>query len=127
VLRSYGVEGFRKHLRNGIEVATHLEGLIMQSSDYEIVAPRSLALIVFRLRPAGQELSPSELNDLNRKFNEALAERTDLLLTQTMLPGEDGGEGVFCIRFAIGAERTRSEHVDKAWAIVQEVGHRVMK
>ncbi len=83
-------------------------------------------MVVFRLRPSSS-LSPSQLNSINRELNDALSCRSDLTLTQTMLPGEGGEEGVFCIRFAIGAERTRWEHVEKAWRVVAEEGERVMR
>lgn len=36
------------------------------------------------------------------------------MLTQTKL------NETFCIRFAIGAARTKAEHIDNAWKILQE-------
>ena len=84
-------------------------------------------MVVFRLRPTALDLTPFQLNTLNHELNDALSARSDLTLTQTMLPGENGAEGVFCIRFAIGAERTRWEHVEKAWGVVVEEGEKVLK
>lgn len=43
-------------------------------------------------------------------------QRKDIMLTQTVLPG-----GVFCVRWAIGAELTRWEDVEEGWETVKGV------
>ena len=72
--------------------------------------------------------SVAGLNDLNRALYSRLMENSDrLYLTQTML------NGVVCLRFAIGAQRTEDEHIDRAWelikssagSVVHEFEHRV--
>ncbi|CAE6465707.1 unnamed protein product [Rhizoctonia solani] len=49
VLRSFGVEGFQAHIRKGVELAKAFEALVENSSLFEMVAPRSFGLVVFRL------------------------------------------------------------------------------
>lgn len=76
VLRSYGVEGFQKHIRKHVELAKVFESLVEQSSLFELVAPRSLSLNVFRLRlpsalPTPAAATPSEANP-------ALSQETDI-------------------------------------------------
>ncbi|KZP20995.1 hypothetical protein FIBSPDRAFT_891589 [Athelia psychrophila] len=133
VLRSYGVEGFRAHIRKCIALNSLFAALIEESPIFELVTAPSFALSVFRLIPGskGETLSESKgkdreagaeaaLNALNRAFHTALSARTDILLTQTTL------DGTFCLRFAVGSQR--SEEVDVKWAfgVAEEVGKGVL-
>ncbi len=54
------------------------------------------------------------MNELNQSFYRRVTARPDILLTQTKL------NGTFCIRFAIGAVRTKKDHIDRAWDVLQE-------
>ena len=85
----------------------------------------SLALSVFRLTlppSVSSELEGKDettvrtaQNDLNRAFHTRISAHSDkIFLTQTML------NDTFCVRFAVGAQRTRKAHVDAAWELVQE-------
>jgi len=125
VLRSYGVHGFQQYIRQGIELNKYFVSLIESSSEFSLVTPPSFALSVFRLTPHAAlpnvELTDHLLNDLNRSFYARISARPDILLTQTML------NGTFCVRFAVGAARTRKEHIDKAWALIQEEADIVIK
>ncbi|KAJ3529049.1 hypothetical protein NM688_g7910 [Phlebia brevispora] len=119
VLRSYGVHGFQKHIRDAIELNKHFASLVTESPTFSLVTEPSFALSVFRLQPpAAASIKPDELeqrlNELNQAFYRRVTARPDILLTQTKL------NGTFCIRFAIGAVRTKKEHVDRAWALIQE-------
>ncbi|KZT04883.1 uncharacterized protein LAESUDRAFT_760636 [Laetiporus sulphureus 93-53] len=115
VLRSYGVQGFQEYIRRCIKLNEYFVSLLQRSSDFSLVTPPSLALSVFRLTPPGlKSLDVSALNDLNRSFYARVSVRPDILVTKTML------NDTFCVRFAVGAARTRKEHVDKAWELFQE-------
>ncbi|KAJ9116568.1 hypothetical protein QFC20_000500 [Naganishia adeliensis] len=127
VLRSYGVEGYQKHLRGGLEMADFLEKMIQDSPDFELLVPKSLALLVFRYHPQDREYTQQELNALNQKLHAALASRHDIILTQTVLPAEDGEEGTFCIRFSLGNARTEKQDVEKGWDLVGKLAHDVTK
>jgi aromatic-L-amino-acid/L-tryptophan decarboxylase len=82
----------------------------------------SFALTVFRLQPSPRtttnpNLPPlDDLNALNKRFHTCLSQRTDILLTQTVL------NGVFCVRFAVGARATEEGDVLKAWEVIKEEG-----
>jgi aromatic-L-amino-acid/L-tryptophan decarboxylase len=56
----------------------------------------------------------SSLNNLNRLFYGRISARDDILLTQTVL------NGVFCIRLAVGAARTDSIHIQKAYDLLNK-------
>ena len=84
-----------------------------------LVTPPSLALTVFRLDPKPTSLkhsalSADSLNNLNRLFHDQISGRDDILVTQTVL------NGVFCIRLAVGAARTDSVHIQKAYDLLNK-------
>jgi aromatic-L-amino-acid decarboxylase len=122
VLRSYGQEGFRTHLRRHIELSKQFNELLAseKSVPLAIVAKPRWSLTVFRLQPATFE--STQLDTLNRRFWDALQQRNkDLLLTQTVLP--DIG---FCIRMAIGGVNTQLEHVQQAFHGICSVARKVL-
>lgn len=64
VLRNFGIEGLRAHIRSGVKLAIYFENLVKQDSRFEIAAPRILGLVVFRLC-SGNELTELLLKKLN--------------------------------------------------------------
>ncbi|KAI0768182.1 aromatic-L-amino-acid decarboxylase [Trametes elegans] len=120
VLRRYGVTGFQNHIREGVKLNEYFASLIRASPDFELVTTPSLALSVFRLTLPStatfkdQEAAHAAQNELNRAFHARVSTESDkIFLTQTKL------NDTFCIRFSVGAQRTRKEHIDSAWAVIQ--------
>ena len=93
--------------------------LINASDELSLVTKPFLALAVFRVVPKPREanqaaFSADSLNNLNRYFFRRLSARRDIMLTQTTL------NGIFCIRFAVGATRTNEGHIQDAYDIIIE-------
>jgi aromatic-L-amino-acid decarboxylase len=87
-----------------------------------LVAKPFLALTVFRLAPKSlPHLTALELNALNRAFYARLASRSDIAITQTDL------NGVFCVRMAIGAEKTVERDVDRALDLIGREGRATLR
>ena len=102
-----------------IALNKYFASLIQGSPSFSLVTEPSFALSVFRLvPPEANALERADfeprLNELNQSFFARMSARPDILLTQTKL------NGTFCIRFAIGAVRTKKEHIDHAWTLLQE-------
>jgi len=118
VLRSFGTEGFQNHIRKGLNLSKILVELIKSSDDLTLVTEPSLSLSVFRLVPKPASHQPEHslelLNDLNRIYYSRLSSRSDIMLVQTEI------YGIFCIRFAIGAQRTKEKHIRDAYSILEE-------
>lgn len=116
VLRSYGVGGFQAYIRRCIDLNGYFASLVKTSPSFALVTSPSFALTVFRVvaDPGALGRGADALNDLNRAFYARVSARGEIFLTQTQL------NGTFCVRFAVGAERTRREHIDRAWALIQE-------
>jgi aromatic-L-amino-acid/L-tryptophan decarboxylase len=105
VLRWYGVEGVRGHIRTGVRLAQRFAAAVRSDDRFEVVAPHPLSLVCFRLN--GED-GPNE--DLLRAVNAT----GRCLLTHTRVAGRH------VLRLAVGAPATREEHVDEAWRIIQE-------
>ncbi|KAF8340655.1 pyridoxal phosphate-dependent transferase [Cantharellus anzutake] len=149
VLRNYGVQGFRRHIRKGVRLAKFFADSLMSGDPktriFELVTPRVLGLVVFRLvmppvTPDGQQSiarvatsdarnNPSShetLNSLNLALHQYLTHPPDsdsantLFLTRTEL------NGVTCLRMAIGAEATAEAHITKAVMILERFGKKIL-
>ncbi|KAF8316499.1 pyridoxal phosphate-dependent transferase [Cantharellus anzutake] len=161
VLRNFGVKGFRAHIRKGVGLAELFERLLKgeeaveavcewkmkRENMFEMVTPRALALVVFRLippRPSPPEshnaLSQETLNALNITLHQNLTHPpTPPPLASSFIPGSDPSvsnalfitrtelKGKVCLRMAIGAERTTEVHIRKAVKILERVGRRVLR
>lgn len=115
VIRNYGVEGLRRLIRGHIAMAGDLERRIAADPDFELMAPRSLALLNFRLRPAGAG-DGEDLDGLNAELLRRVNESGIAYLS----PGRVGGR--HSIRFAIGQRATTPEDVERAWREVRRIG-----
>lgn len=104
-------------MRQSIQLNGHFVSLIESSQHFELVTPPSFAMSVFRMQPIA-ELPLFSQDDLTRKLYNRVSARKDILLTQTVL------QGVFCIRFAVGAVRTGKKHIDGAYSLLcEEANH----
>jgi aromatic-L-amino-acid decarboxylase len=113
VIRAYGVEGIRRMIAAHIALAAELERWIAAAPDFELLAPRSLALLNLRYRPAAMTDGP-ELDRLNARLLERLNDSGALYVTQNRV------RGAFAIRISIGQTRTERRHVWAAWRMIQD-------
>ncbi|WFD43724.1 hypothetical protein MPSI1_002388 [Malassezia psittaci] len=119
VLRSYGVEGFREHLRKHIRLAHSFAKQIESLPEFEIVNPPRWGLVMFRLRKTDDDC---DVDELNHRFNDAIQDRgKELFLSPTVLP-----EKGYCERLVVGAASTTQDHIDKAVEILQECAKKVL-
>lgn len=111
VLRWYGAEGLRAHIRSGVEMGQRLAGWIAEDERFAIVAPYPFSLVCFRLT-AGDEAS----EDLLERLNASGA----VLLSHTRVYGR------YTLRFAVGAPLTEPRHVEQAWALIHRTADEVL-
>ena len=100
VIRSFGVEGIRSHVRSGIALAQELAARVEADPDFEIAAPHPFGLVCLRHRGG---------DAVNRAIVERVNRSGAAYLTHTVLDGR------YTIRVAIGAPSTTSEHVARLW------------
>ncbi|XP_061343435.1 tyrosine decarboxylase 2 isoform X1 [Gastrolobium bilobum] len=112
VLRLYGLEGLRSHVRNHIEMAAYFEELVGQDTRFKVSAPRTFSLVCFRLLPPPN--SEDHGNKLNHDLLASVNSTGSVFITHTVLSGE------YILRFAVGAPLTEMRHVNVAWQILQD-------
>jgi aromatic-L-amino-acid decarboxylase len=100
VIRSYGVEGLRHHVREHVALAQRFAAWVKGSADFQLAAPAPLNLVCFRHRGGDQA---------NQKIMDRLNGSGELYLTHTRLDGK------LTLRLSIGATTTRARHVQAAW------------
>ena len=105
VVRHYGVEGLRYHVRRHVELAQRFRSWVAADERFEVAAPAPLNLVCFRHR-GGDDLSRELLDRLNRSG--------ELYLTHTVLNGR------YTLRLCVGQTRTEERHVVDAWRRIQE-------
>jgi aromatic-L-amino-acid/L-tryptophan decarboxylase len=100
VLRFYGADGLRRHIRRHVELAGQLGGWIEEDPRFELVVPVSLNLVCFRLR--GED-------NANERLMNRLNESGDLFLTHTRIKDR------YALRLCVGQTHTGELHIRNAW------------
>lgn len=119
VVRHYGVEGLRAHIRAGVRLAELFESLVRADERFEVPTARALSLVCFRYRGRDGLAGDEENRALLKSLNEGGA----LHLTPTVVPVGPNGADRVVLRMAIGGPFTRDEHIRAAWErIVREAG-----
>jgi aromatic-L-amino-acid decarboxylase len=104
VIRHYGVEGLRHHVRRHVELAKMFTGWVEADRDFELAAPVPLNLVCFRHR-GGDAINQAILDRVN--------DSGKLFLTHTRLGDR------FVLRLAIGQTHTEQRHVQAAWDAIR--------
>ena len=106
VLRSYGVEGIRHHVREHVALAAALADRVEAHPSLELIAPTEFGLVSF-LHVDGNEVTDA--------LTDAINESGWAYVTPSTIDGRR------FIRVSIGQTNTTEEHVDRLWALIQQV------
>ncbi len=116
VLRWYGRDGLRAHIRSQVALARDFAELVRTDPRFEIVAPSPYALVVFRLRGGGA--------DDGDAANAALLDRLNgtgaVLLSHTRVRGR------FALRLAVGSPATTAADIAAAWRAIRDAADEVL-
>src|SRR5690242_4263251 len=105
VIRWYGAEGLRDHIRGHVGMAQEFAKWVAADERFELLAPHPLSLVTFRLR-AGDEATKRLLQRLNASGR--------VHLTHTRV------NGAFTLRLALGGTWTQRRHVEAAWQLIAD-------
>ncbi|MDY7079161.1 MAG: pyridoxal-dependent decarboxylase [Chloroflexota bacterium] len=105
VIRHYGVEGLRYHVRHHVEMAQEFAAWVKEDERFELAAPVPLNLVCFRHRGG---------DEINQRLLDRLNQGGDLYLTHTRLDDQ------LTLRLCIGQTHTEFRHVIQAWKQIQE-------
>ncbi len=109
VIRHYGLEGLRHHIRRHVSLAQTFARWVGADERFELAAPAPLNLVCFRHRDG---------DDINQRILDQLNRSGELYLTQTRLNER------LALRFCVGQTHTEAIHVERAWARIQEAAVR---
>ncbi|GAA3183328.1 hypothetical protein [Streptomyces ramulosus] len=104
MVRWYGAEGLRTHIRTGVRYARLFADLLGTDPCFTLLAPPLLGLVTFRLNASDAA-------------NRALLDTVNTEGTTFLTHSEKNG--TFFLRFAAGGTFTEDRHVQQAWAVVR--------
>jgi aromatic-L-amino-acid decarboxylase len=107
VLRSYGAEGIRHHIREHVRLARELARRLERDPRFILCAPVPFALVCFRHADGDTctQALVDAVNDTERFF-----------VTTSALP-----DGTLFVRVAVGQGGTEQRHVDALWRVIESV------
>ena len=104
VMRHYGLEGLRDHIRTGIADTAWLEDRVRSHPTLELVVPRSLALLC---------IAHVDGDAATAALLQAIADDPRYLCTRTVVDGR------VAVRVAVGSPRTTRATIEEFWAFVK--------
>ncbi len=104
VLRHYGLEGLRAHIRHHIAWAAEFTEWVEADARFELVAPTVVSLVCFR---------HTDGNEASRRVLEAVNQSGRAYLTPTTIDGQ------LILRVAIGSPQTERHHIEDLWNLIQ--------
>ncbi|KAH8394864.1 hypothetical protein KR222_008272, partial [Zaprionus bogoriensis] len=112
VLRSFGIKGLQRHIREGVRLAQKFEALVLADHRFELPAKRHLGLVVFRIR-GDNEITERLLKRLNYRGN------------QHCVPSSLKGQ--YVIRFTITSTHTTLDDIVKDWMEIRQIASLVLE
>ena len=106
VIRHYGVQGLRHHVRRHVELAQQFASWVDQDKRFELAMRPPLNLVCFRHRRG---------DELNRQLMDRLNQSGDLYLTHTNMHDR------LTLRLCVGQTNTEFRHVERAWQRIQDI------
>ncbi|MEN8149712.1 MAG: pyridoxal-dependent decarboxylase [Planctomycetota bacterium] len=104
VIRHYGVEGLRHHVREHVAIAREFASWVEADPDFELAAPAPLNLVCFR-HVGG--------DGVNQRIMDTVNDSGRMYLTHTKLDGN------LVLRMSIGQTHTKRRHVEAAWEAIR--------
>ncbi|XP_026316269.1 histidine decarboxylase-like [Hyposmocoma kahamanoa] len=111
VLRTYGVAGLQKHIRESVRLAQKFEALVLADPRFEIPQPRNLGLVAFRLKGD---------NTLTERLLKRLNGRGNLHAVPACF------KGIYVIRFTVTSERTTNQDILDDWNEIKTVAKEIL-
>jgi aromatic-L-amino-acid decarboxylase len=105
VIRCFGREGLQEHVRSGVRLAELFEGLVRDTPNWELAAPRHFSLVCFRHQGSDER---------NLEILERVNASGELFITHTKLDGR------VVLRLAVGSARTTEDDIRRAWKALQD-------
>jgi aromatic-L-amino-acid/L-tryptophan decarboxylase len=122
VIRHFGINGLQSYIRSHIRLGQLFESLLRTDPRLEVVVPRTLNLVCFRLKPLPAE-SPADTDARNRTLMQQLNASGALFLTHATLPKSHPQGPRLFLRLVPGGTTTTETHIHQAWQNIQATSH----
>ncbi|MFY1672139.1 pyridoxal-dependent decarboxylase [Plantactinospora sp. WMMB334] len=113
VLRWYGAEGLRAHIRDTIALADGFAARVEADRRFELVGAHPFTLVCFRLRSAG-DTADADADAVNAELLARVNATGRAYLTHTRVGGR------YTLRLAVGSPYTGREHVTQTWQLLAD-------
>ncbi|KZF21245.1 PLP-dependent transferase [Xylona heveae TC161] len=127
VMRTYGIEGFKAHIRHHVKLNDLFHSLILSRPDlFRILTPPAFALTVLSVAlsndfvPDASNQAILEANSVTRDVYELINSRGEIFLTSSMIGG------IYSIRVVNGSPQAQESHVHKAFDILVRTTEEVL-
>ncbi len=118
IIRYFGHEGLAARIREHCRLAKLFESWVLESTDWEILAPVPLSLVCFRACPPvdgeTDEVRAKRLDVLNEAIMHGVNATGKALLSHTKLNDK------LTLRLSIGNIRTTERHIRQAWELLNK-------
>ncbi|KAI8325999.1 hypothetical protein GQ54DRAFT_295133 [Martensiomyces pterosporus] len=118
VMRMYGAQGIREHIREDVRQAKWLGEQLEADGRFELITPVVFGLAVFRIKPSalpsGAASDPAAVNKANTDIVKLINEDGRVFLVGTKLKGNDA------LRAAIGSTFGTQKNVDLLLEVLKE-------
>ncbi|KAH8689886.1 putative aromatic-L-amino-acid decarboxylase [Talaromyces proteolyticus] len=139
VMRTYGLNGLKAHVRNGISLGNIFADKVRSRSDlFEIVTTPAYGLTVLRVRNPAAAAAAGDVpngtsehkhivqvdekaNELSKKVYELINSRGEVFLTSTVFAG------TYSIRVVNGSAQAEEKHILRAFDIIVETTEEVLR
>jgi aromatic-L-amino-acid decarboxylase len=112
VMRTYGAEGLRKHIRNCVTVGTGFYERIKSRPDlFQIFTPPAFGLTVFTIN-IGTKNGIKARNEATKEVYEAINADGEIFITSTVV------DGTYAIRIVSGNPKIEDKHLARAFEII---------
>ncbi|KAJ1944736.1 hypothetical protein EC988_005912 [Linderina pennispora] len=119
VMRMYGAEGIRKHIRDDVAQAKWLADQLVADGRFELIVPVVFGLAVFRIKPEALN-DPAMVDKANTELIKAINDDGRVFLVGTKLNGND------VLRAAVGSTFGTQKNIDLLLKILKEQATKVI-
>ena len=119
VIRSYGINGIKKYLKNHINLAKYLKDIILNDENFELTTKQNMNMINFRFNPKKSK-NNSEINKLNIRLIDKLNKTGKIYLSHTMI------NDIYSIRMPIGSTTVGIENIKSSWRLIKKTSQNII-
>ena len=119
-VQTFGMVAFRRAVSKGMELAERAEAYVRESPVLEMLAPVSLGVVCFRVRPAEAGLGEEAIEEINRTVLARIFWDDKAFVSSTLLKGK------FALRFCIINHTTAWDDVRETLEAIERFGREAL-